>query len=417
MKLLIPSLACSLCVVLLPSSNLTRFGFPSKTKHFHAAVSLFSNCKPGNCAQHSHFEYLNQLLLRHGSYDACFLCVGQDFRMDYQPDTSAGSWISLNEVTYGTLINGLCKTGHTSAAIQVLRRIPRHGIVPNVFMYNSIIDSLCKDTLYLIDGYARKERSKMQKCVGCDDKTWVDEALNLFEEMRRKYLVPNTVTYNTLIDGLSKSKRISCALELLVKMHERGPPADVVTYNSLLDGMFNIKQVDEALMLFKQMKESGIDPDIFTYNVLIDGLCKDENDMAEKLLREMVARGLLNDKRSVTTCFHLYLKLLSFVWVISSDILHAEWMVPEVLRNEPSNETLGWNESMQVVGAVGFQHRALSFQMIWTCYHGYYQAMLADRSKVENEIMAALKQLHKLIIGSQSEVSKPDKEMMGRRVV
>ncbi|XP_016200103.1 pentatricopeptide repeat-containing protein At1g62930, chloroplastic-like [Arachis ipaensis] len=102
----------------------------------------------------------------------------------------------------------------------------------------------------------------------------VDEALNLFEEMCRKNLVPDTVTYSTLIDGLGKSRRILCALELLGKMHDRGLPADIVTYSSLMDALFNIKQHDKALMLFNQMKESGTDLDIYTYNILIDGLCK-----------------------------------------------------------------------------------------------------------------------------------------------
>ncbi|KAL1318445.1 hypothetical protein AAHE18_15G206600 [Arachis hypogaea] len=185
----------------------------------------------------------------------------------------------------------------------------------------------------------------------------LDKALILFEEMPRKYLVPNTVTYTILIDSLCKSKRISCALELFDKMHDRGQTANIVTYNSLLNGMFKNKRLDKALMLFSQMKKSGIDPNIHTYRVLIDGLynakesfqdfsvidcppnvraynikidglCKkglfeealtqllemehngclpnvvtfvtvihalfekDENDMAEKLLREMIARGL-----------------------------------------------------------------------------------------------------------------------------
>ncbi|RYR07788.1 hypothetical protein Ahy_B05g075240 [Arachis hypogaea] len=53
----------------------------------------------------------------------------------------------FNEVTYVTLIQGLCKTRHTSAAIQVLRKIPMNGIVPNVVMYSAIIDSLCKEGL------------------------------------------------------------------------------------------------------------------------------------------------------------------------------------------------------------------------------------------------------------------------------
>ncbi|XLS59148.1 hypothetical protein HN51_008903, partial [Arachis hypogaea] len=228
-------------------------------------------------------------------------------------------------VTYNSLMVGYCLVNQVNKAKYVFNTMAQSRVSLDVQSYNIMINGLCK--------------SKM-----------VDEALNLFEEMRRKYLVPNTVTYNTLIDGLSKSKRISCALELLVKMHERGPPANVVTYNSLLDGMFNIKQVHKALMLFKQMKESGIDPNIFTssgrlivakeifqdlsvkgyrpnvrtYNIMINGLCKEglfkealallskmegngclpnsvtfetliralfekvENDMAEKLLREMV---------------------------------------------------------------------------------------------------------------------------------
>ncbi|XLS59036.1 hypothetical protein HN51_008791 [Arachis hypogaea] len=35
----------------------------------------------------------------------------------------------FNEITYVTLIQGLCKTRHTSAAIEVLKKIPMHGIV------------------------------------------------------------------------------------------------------------------------------------------------------------------------------------------------------------------------------------------------------------------------------------------------
>ncbi|RYR57056.1 hypothetical protein Ahy_A05g022798 [Arachis hypogaea] len=74
-------------------------------------------------------------------------------------------------------------------------------------------------------------------------------------------------------------------------------------------------------------------------------------------------------------------------------------MVPEVLRNEPSNEkcdvysfgVILWELStlqqpwggmnpMQVVGAVGFQHcclLALSFQMIWTLLSLYSSIILS----------------------------------------
>ncbi|QHO13349.1 Pentatricopeptide repeat-containing protein [Arachis hypogaea] len=290
----------------------------------------------------------------------------------------------FNEVTYVTLIQGLCKTRHTSAAIQVLRKIPMNGIVPNVVMYSTIIDSLCKAGLVnlafrlfsemLAKGISPDVQSYNIMINGFCKSKMLDQALNLSEEMLHNYLVPNTVTYSILIDSLCKSKRISCALELFGKMHDRGQTANIVTYNSLLNGLFKNKQLDKALMLFNQMKKSGIDlnintyrvlidglynakeifqdfcvigcpPNVRAYNIKIDGLCKkglfkealtqlsemehngclpnavtfvtvihalfekDENDMAEKLLREMIARGLLNlDKKGAGDGFPLVLR-------------------------------------------------------------------------------------------------------------
>ncbi|QHO43288.1 Serine/threonine-protein kinase [Arachis hypogaea] len=75
---------------------------------------------------------------------------------------------------------------------------------------------------------------------------------------------------------------------------------------------------------------------------------------------------------------------------------------------------LGWNESMQVVGAVSFQHRCLVIPddmdpAITDIIKQCWQTLLYGRDPKlrTTEIMAALKPLHKLIIGSQSEVPKP----------
>ncbi|KAL2334567.1 hypothetical protein Fmac_015780 [Flemingia macrophylla] len=40
--------------------------------------------------------------------------------------------IRFNQVTYGTLVNGLCKTGETKAALELLKRIEGHSIKPDV---------------------------------------------------------------------------------------------------------------------------------------------------------------------------------------------------------------------------------------------------------------------------------------------
>jgi len=49
----------------------------------------------------------------------------------------------------------------------------------------------------------------------------VDEIVNLFKEMHSKNMVPNIVTYNSVIDGLCKSGEISDVWDLIDEMHDR----------------------------------------------------------------------------------------------------------------------------------------------------------------------------------------------------
>ncbi|RHN52657.1 putative pentatricopeptide [Medicago truncatula] len=101
--------------------------------------------------------------------------------MSYKVQFLSSNWIiiakgfKLDHVSYRTLINELCKTGETRAALQVLRKIERILVKPNVLMYTTIIDSLCKDKL-VIDAY------------------------DLYSEMIKK-ISPDVVTYNTLVHG------------------------------------------------------------------------------------------------------------------------------------------------------------------------------------------------------------------------
>ncbi|QHO13099.1 Pentatricopeptide repeat-containing protein [Arachis hypogaea] len=171
--------------------------------------------------------------------------------------------------------------------------------------------------------------------------------------MRRKDLVPDTITISILIDGLCKLGRISCASKLLVEMHDKGQPADIITYNSFLDALCKNHHVDKALVLFNTIKDQGIRPNIcycpnvWTYTIMINGLCKEgllhealaclskmedngrlpnavtyeiiicalfkkgENDNAEKLLREMISRGLLQGEKESLVKF-LYTLVIVF---------------------------------------------------------------------------------------------------------
>ncbi|KAJ9556768.1 hypothetical protein OSB04_011382 [Centaurea solstitialis] len=79
--------------------------------------------------------------------------------------------------TYTTMIKGLCKFGINDTAIALLRLMDERGCKLDVMTYSTIIDSLCKNKM-------------------------VDDALKLFNEMiLNKGILPNVVTYSSLIRG------------------------------------------------------------------------------------------------------------------------------------------------------------------------------------------------------------------------
>ncbi|KAF5185243.1 Pentatricopeptide repeat-containing protein, partial [Thalictrum thalictroides] len=71
------------------------------------------------------------------------------------------------------------------------------GLIPNLFAYNVLINSLCKEGK-------------------------LEEAKSNFKKMKEKGLSPNDVTYSILIDFFSKSGKLDVALLFFHKMVEEG---------------------------------------------------------------------------------------------------------------------------------------------------------------------------------------------------
>ncbi|KAF6153295.1 hypothetical protein GIB67_003485 [Kingdonia uniflora] len=52
---------------------------------------------------------------------------------------------TCSDVTYGTIVDGLCKIGNIDQAIKLLKDMEKGNRKPNILMYIAIIDGLCKD--------------------------------------------------------------------------------------------------------------------------------------------------------------------------------------------------------------------------------------------------------------------------------
>ncbi|KAM7466417.1 hypothetical protein LguiB_013979 [Lonicera macranthoides] len=137
-------------------------------------------------------------------------------------------------VTYGAVMNGLCKSGNTKIAIELLKSMETLNFEADVYCYNMIIDSLCKDRM-------------------------ISDAKNLLVEMNKKGISPVVVTYTSLIHGL--------------EMVDRNVSPDVHTFNIVVDAFCKEGMVKEAEDVLEVMIKRGEFPTVVTYSALMDGYC------------------------------------------------------------------------------------------------------------------------------------------------
>uniref|UniRef100_A0A0D3HF77 K Homology domain-containing protein n=1 Tax=Oryza barthii TaxID=65489 RepID=A0A0D3HF77_9ORYZ len=202
--------------------------------------------------------------------------------------------LNPDTVTYGTVIDVLCKSGRVEDAMLYFEQMIDEGLRPDSIIYNSLIHSLCifdkwekaeelflemldrgicLDTIFfnsIIDSHCKEGR--------------VIESEKLFDLMVRIGVKPDIITYSTLIDGYCLAGKMDEAMKLLSGMVSVGLKPNTVTYSTLINGYCKISRMEDALVLFKEMESSGVSPDIITYNIILQGLFQTRRTAAAKEL-------------------------------------------------------------------------------------------------------------------------------------
>ncbi|KAH9853323.1 hypothetical protein C2E23DRAFT_884921 [Lenzites betulinus] len=149
---------------------------------------------------------------------------------------------------YGALIlNVKDTTDDTSNAMALYQESQSYGVVPNIFMYNTVISKLAK---------ARK----------------ADYALHLFQDMKARNVQPTSVTYGAVIAACC---RVGDAASAELLFHEmtseptfkpRVPP-----YNTMMQLYTHTKPDRErVLYYYNALREANVQPTAHTYKLLID---------------------------------------------------------------------------------------------------------------------------------------------------
>ncbi|KAF5941785.1 hypothetical protein HYC85_019427 [Camellia sinensis] len=143
----------------------------------------------------------------------------------------------------------------------------RNNLVLNIVTYNILIDGFCK----------------VKK---------VDSARAIFNNLSSKGLHPNVRTYNMMIQGLFEEGLLHEAKELFVKMEQNCCLANDVTYNTIIRGFIRQHKCYEALILVQEMVQRGFSADASTFPLIVNILSTKEQDLA---LQEVIKKFMPKD--------------------------------------------------------------------------------------------------------------------------
>ncbi|XVF33255.1 hypothetical protein REPUB_Repub17cG0153200 [Reevesia pubescens] len=254
------------------------------------------------------FNSLLTGLGRSGDFTRMNTVLAEMKETDIQPDI----------VTFGILINQLCKLRRVDEAMEVLNKMDEESgsdgvsIEADVIIYNTLIDGLCKVGKQE-EGLHLMERMKSTKGLAPDRATYnclidgfckvgeIERGKQLFDQMNEEGTSPNVISLNILVDGMCRHGRINSALEFFNDMQGKGLMGNVVTYTTLITAFCDVDNIGKAFDLFDQMLRSGCSADAIVYYSLISGFCKaGRMDDASNVLSKLKEAGYCLD----TVCYN-----------------------------------------------------------------------------------------------------------------
>lgn len=148
----------------------------------------------------------------------------------------------LDTKSFNIILNGWCNLIVSARnAERIWEEMSKRRIQHDVVSYASIISCYSKS-------------SKLYR------------VLQLFEQMKKRNITPDRKVYNAVIFSLAKNWMVKEAVNLIIKMEDNNVTPDAITYNSLIKPLCKARKIDEAKEIFNVMLERGISPSIRTFH-------------------------------------------------------------------------------------------------------------------------------------------------------
>ncbi|KAL7137446.1 hypothetical protein ABFS83_10G092400 [Erythranthe nasuta] len=182
----------------------------------------------------------------------------------------------VDKFSYAKAVQFAVKLGDLVKGLDLMNRMKKCGIMPNGFVYNVLIGGLCKEKR-------------------------VDDAKKLFDEMLRRNVFPNRVTYNTLIDGCNTLPGGLCKMG---RMEEANRILEEMAFYGLCGN------VEASVALYEDAMKKGVSLNEYTCSILMNGLCKEgKMDRAKEFLTKLKEHGVVLTEVLLNTMVNGYCKV------------------------------------------------------------------------------------------------------------
>ncbi|KAF7116816.1 hypothetical protein RHSIM_RhsimUnG0012600 [Rhododendron simsii] len=185
---------------------------------------------------------------------------------------------------YNVLIRAGCLMNDLGSAREVFDEMQKRGVRPDAVTFGTLISGLCADGLCKVNE--------------------LNLAFKLKDEMLELRVELDSAVFSTLICALFKAGRKGDVVGVLKEMKENGCKPDAVTYNAMIYGYCQEKDFDAAFGVLSEMEKRRCKLDVVCYNVIIGGFCREGKfRKATELFEDMPRRKCAPDVVTYRTLF------------------------------------------------------------------------------------------------------------------